>query len=280
MANKGIFVVLMGAVFALVFFRADCAAQIRGARVHDKVVSLSPEEADSNWEKFKKSGIACDYCMDFKISHAPRRGQEVEYVGEIFGAKANALGEEKMRIRIKKSDSDKFEDWLLVFSPDRRQVWKFEGGKAREISELDIPICGGLLVSPFDFMMPFKSWKSNYEGSGRIGQAVHFYSLVPENPGGGGKIEKVVVALTREFNSPAQVETFGKGGEEKVLSLGSVKKIDGLWMMLQFELLDKASRDRDTLRFTAAKVRAKLDPDVFSPDNLGKVPNKPALDKL
>ena len=93
------FTILVGALIALIFV-SEVSAQIR--RGHDKVVELTTQEASEMWSKFKSARIAGDYAMGFIITHSPRRGEYVEYVGEIFGTRR---GDETLtRIRVKKVD--------------------------------------------------------------------------------------------------------------------------------------------------------------------------------
>ena len=126
------------------------------------------------------------------------------------------------------------------------------------------PICGGLIYSPIEIMMPYKFWNAQYEGPGRIGQAVHFFILTPPKGERVDGISKVRLALTREFNSPAQMEFFDENGKlSKTMALGSVRKIDGLWIMLEASVRQESTRDKDKLRFDAAKMRADLDKKIF-----------------
>ena len=71
---------------------------------------------------------------------------------------------------------------------------------------------------------------------------------------------------------------FAKGGA-KTVSLGSVKKADGLWIVLELSARDEASRDKDKLRFRAAKFRADLPSSVFDPESAA-VPQIGGMQKL
>ena len=127
----------------------------------------------------------------------------------------------------------------------------------------------GIIYSPFDVLMPFKTWKSTYYGPGRVARAVHFYDLMaPENFSG---ISKIRVALSREFNAPFQTEYFDKDGDvSRVLSLGSVKKFDEKWIVKELEMFDKNSRDRDTIKIVSAKFLDKFPAGVFEVNELSK----------
>lgn len=275
----------MGALFALIFVSAPSVWAQRTSRTHDKVHEISDDDARERWLKFASSGIDCDYRMAFKIRHSPRKGESSNHVGEIYGMRFGS--EERMRIIIKDPVTSKYGnlvEFLIINSPIKKEIWKF-GNKLEKIpeSEWGAPILGGLIISPFDLMMPYKNWAAKYDGAGRIGQAVYFYILKPtENETCG--IEKIRVALTREFNSPAQVVAYLKDAPNapaKSLTLGAVKKIDGYWSVLEFDMRNEITRDKDTLRFTAAKMRAEFSSEIFQPENLGRaIKNPPTMDSL
>lgn len=269
----------MSALAALIFV-FDASAQPRRP-VNDKVAPLSKREAAERWAEFSSAKLA-DYCMSFSISHNPRRGESVFYDGLIFGSERD--GAALTRIRIKKSGdpSAKFADFILKNTPRGSEIFTAENGKWKKIPESEWfkPMLGGLVYSPFDILMPYRFWEARYDSAGRIGQAVYFFALAaPEGFKGG--VSKVVLALTRDFNAPAQTEIFGGDGKlVKTVSLGSVKKVDGLWIMRESSARDELSRDKDILRFRAAKLRAALPASVFSTDAAPTAPETPELKAL
>ena len=126
------------------------------------------------------------------------------------------------------------------------------------------PLVEGLIYSPFDLLMPYTNWQAVYVGGGRIGQAVYFFDLVPPTKDIAKEISRVRIAITREFNSPAQTEIFdAKGDVVKKVSLGAVKKFDGVWLVRQMFARDEKSRDKDKLEFRSASVRTIIDSSVF-----------------
>ena len=272
----------MSTAFMVLIFVSGASAQV--SRRNDKVATLSPDDAAQRWAQFSQSRPMADYCMKFTLTHIPRKAVEVVFNGEIFGAQIGVNS--YMRIRIWKADEvNNAVDYILLDSPVSCKVWRAEADKFIEVPKKDWskPMCKGLIYSPFDFLTPFKSWKSSYDGAGRIGQAVHYFILTPEKNADNrvSDISKVRVALTREFNSPAQIETFDASGElAKTMSLGSVRKVDGLWIMLEADMRDDISRDKDKLRFTAAKLRANIPAEVFDTAIPVAVPQIPLLESL
>jgi hypothetical protein len=101
-------------------------------------------------------------------------------------------------------------------------------------------------------------------GGGRIGQAVYFFDLVPPTKELAKEISRVRVAITREFNSPAQTEIYGANGDiMKKVTLGSVKKFDGLWVLREMSARDEKTRDKDKLEFRSGAVKTIIDSSVF-----------------
>lgn len=270
----------MGALIALIFV-SESVAQIR--RGNDRVVELTTQEASEMWGKFKSAKIAGDYVMDFTITHSPRKGENVEYTGEIYGTRR---GDEVLtRIRVKKANQENapVSDFILSNSSRGGVVWKAEGDKFVEVSKADWfkPLVDGLIYSPFDLLMPYVNWKYVYVGGGRIGQAVYFFDLLPPSKEIAKEVSRVRIAITREFNSPAQTEIYNQEGDvAKKVTLGSVKKFDGLWLVRQMFARDEKSRDKDKLEFRAGAVKTIIDSSVFDPTKKPTTPPRLELKRL
>ncbi len=268
----------MSAAIALIFVSEASAQMNRG---FTKVVELTTTEADKMWSAFKKSKINGDYAMGFTITHSPRRGEDVEYVGEMYGTR---MGDETLtRIRVKKVEpkDSPVSDFILSNHPTECRVWRVNGDKFEEIKKSDWnkPLVEGLIFSPFDLLTPYVHRQHKYVGGGRIGQAVYFFDLVP--PANEKDAKKVRMAITREFNSPAQTQIFGEDGTlEKTVSLGSVKKFDGLWIIHELSARDENSRDKDKLRFRAAIVKTIVPSSVFDPKLKPTEPPRLEMKKL
>ncbi len=281
---------LMGALWALIFV---CVSDAQIRRWDTRVVPLESDDAEKRWNEFKAASTV-DYCMDFRLEHAPRRGESSYYSGTIYSL--NKGHELLTRILIWKSDGDAkaepsskpLADFLLKDSPYGCEVWKYANGAAVKLDKPDWrkPMVEGLLYSPFEIISPYKRWEARYFGPGRIGQAVHYFDLrAPadflKQAGEGVGFDKIRVALSREFNAPVCVEAYGPYNRLlKTLSLGSVKKIDGVWIVSKLELRDDLNRSKDILRFTAAKMKPALPESIFTPQALGKIPEKPLLEEL
>ena len=273
------FAFILGAVFALIFL-PEASAQIR--RDNDKVAEISVEEAAKRWRDFSGSKIAGDYCMTFTIAHRPRKGDETRYEGEIFGTVRGGATLTRIRVKSLGAPDSEYADFILANSPRGSSVFRAESGKFVKVPEADWfkPLFAGLVYSPFDLLMPYVNWGAAYVGAQRMGQAVYVYDLA--TPANFSKeISKVRAAITREFNSPAQTQIFSTGGDSlKTVSLGSVKKVDGLWIMYEAEARDDVSRDKDKLRFREAKLNAVLDGSIFDAGAPVSSPARPDLKRL
>lgn len=232
----------------LIFLPEVFAQHVRKSRF-DTGIDLSPAAASERWAEFASARLAGDYCMTFKIEHRPRRAKEVYYSGYMLGGERPDGTYTRVHIQ-QLSDATNSADYILKSSPKGSMVWKFQDGAFVEVPKADWlkPMCKGLVYSPFDLLMPYKFWKCEYAGAGRIGQAVHLYNL--KNPDFSGII--VEVALTRDFNAPAKISIIGASCD-KTARLGSVKRIGDVWITREASAKDDISKDSDILRFTAAK---------------------------
>lgn len=257
----------------------------RARRVDTSVRPLSADDAKERWEEFLVSRPVKDYCFKFDMAHLPRKSEAVEYFGYVWGRHLSG-GTYSMRLKIsQKSDAGKSAEFLFVSKNGVCRMFKKTGGKVEEIPHSDWfkPILDGLVYTPFDFAAPYKKWKSNYAGPGRVGRAVHFFDMRPDaefaekNP----NLKKVRIALSREFNAPFYTEYYGEGeSPERALMLDSIKKIGDVWFMKEIEMQDKKNRDKDKMKIVAIKFFDSLSPEIFDVENFGKEIENPILEEI
>lgn len=272
------------ALAAVWLFAAGVSHAQRSRNLSEVVHPLTPEDAAERWAEFAASRPADGYCFDFEIEHMPRRGESTFHSGSIWGRHISS-DTFLQRIEINSKDPAKSAAAYLILSRGgAARVYAFDGSSVSEIppEKWREPLLNGLIYSPFDLLAPYKGWPAAYAGPGRIVKAVHFFDLVPgaedaaANPG----LKKVRVALSREFNAPFQTEFFGPSGVERVLSLDSVKKVEGNWIARRIEMSDKVSRDKDRISITAAKFTDAIPSETFSPETLGARAARPELESL
>ena len=270
--------------FALVLAAAPASAQ-RSRRADTSVRPLSIEDASARWAEFLANRPMRDYAFKFSLSHLPRKSDAAEYEG-LFWGKHFSGDTFFMRLKIwRKSEESAAEEFLFVSENGECKMFKKSCGRAEQIPQSDWfkPILAGLIYSPFDFATPYKKWAANYAGPGRVGRAVHFFDMRPDekfaaqNP----QIKKVRIALSREFNAPFYTEYYGEGGEpSRTMLLDSIKKIDGVWFMKEMEMQDKSSRDKDKMKICAIKFYESLPLEIFTEKSLEDGIETPALDEI
>lgn len=251
-------------------------AQSRNRNKSEIVRDLAPEEATARWSEFLRSRPAKDYVFAFELEHLPRTSESTIYTGVILG---KYLSSKNFLLRVdisKKDDSQNFKKFVIANRNGVQNVIVYDGKNFKFLTNEDeflTPLLEGLIYTPFDLLMPFKSWECKYAGAGRVGRAVHFYDLLaPENfSKEKANLSKVRVALSREFNAPFETQYFDKVGEiSKVVNLDSVKKIDDNWIVKKIEIVDKKSKDKDRITIIDAKFFDSLESEFFTKDALSK----------
>ena len=260
----------------MLIFLTAADAQITKRPRFDTGVNLTEAVAAQRWSEFVSNSLAGDFCMAFRISHRPRRGEDVKYAGLFMGSQRGDCIYTRIEVA-PLAAPEKTECFIFKNSPRGSSVWKLENGAFRELSRAEwfAPLCGGLLYAPFDLMMPYKFWSAKYAGSGRAGQPVNFFELSSADfPN-----RMVEVALSKDFNAPVRARIFEGGRAQKTARLGSVKKVGDVWIMREASVKDELSKDADALVFTAAKFKISLPQEVFSPDSNARV-KPPQMEKF
>ncbi len=272
---RNFFTTFLSTFIVLIFLSVANAQSIKRPRF-DSGVDLSQEAASERWHNFISSGLGGDYCMLFEIKHRPRRGEEIKYIGSMFGAQRGNVVFTRISVAPASHPKD-LSVFILKNSPTSAEVWKFNSGKFEKLSKEDWfkPMLNGLIYSPFDLLMPYKFWSPKYVGAERVGQAVHSYDLTSAD----FPARTIRVSLTRDFNAPAQIQVFDGSENTRTARLGSVKRVDGLWIMREASVKDEVSKDKDILKFTHAKLNLRLNISIFSPDSKAEI-ELPALPKL
>ncbi|MBO6101965.1 MAG: outer membrane lipoprotein-sorting protein [Opitutales bacterium] len=277
-------------IFAALILAAASAlpafGQARKSNKAAQVRDISQADAARRWSEFLESRPSGDYVFKFELEHMPRQSESAMYEGEIFGKYFSAQNF-LMRVEIRPAQSpEKTKKYLLKKIGGKIGVWEESAGKIKKLDDPRDwlrPMLEGLIYTPFDVLMPFKSWPCKYAGAGRAMRAVHFFDLcAPDGfPKGEADLSRVRVALSREFNAPFQTEYFDAKGEvSKAVNLSSVKKIDGNWIVKKIETLDKKSRDKDKITILRAGFFDALDPKIFDESALAEPAKIPELKEL
>jgi hypothetical protein len=232
-------------------------------------------QARSLLEQFRGAGLAAgDFYVAFDLTQMPRHGAERTVPGRLWGGKV--AGGVAMRIEI--GDAPEGPSRLLVRNGAAAAVWTAAtagGGGATPVlgaAVLD-PISPGIEITPFDLQMPYLYWPDvRVTGLNRIrGRPAYAFLFRPPSgsPSGGRAPAAVRVYIDTEFDRPLEVDLIGADGAlQKTLSLLDLKKVDGQWLLSEFDVRNEITRDKTRFQMTAAALGLAFGPGTLSPSGL------------
>jgi hypothetical protein len=281
---KNFFQLLVGiSVFWLLGFSLARAQPRRSDEIVEPTpVALNAADAAKELSDFRHGRLDGDFCLQFNLTHLPRRGDEVHYTGTAWGT-WNEQGP-VTRFRLcqtplppapgQPATLPVYWEWLVQNGPSPR-IWVLEPGAkaAREVlpAQWRAPLFPGTDYTPFDLLMPFLYWDdSAYTGPARIlGRGVDIFTLKPpaaEQPAGIGSVH---VAIDRELGKLVRIEQLDpKGVQTREFDLDSIAKVQGQWMVQTCELQNVVAHDYDRFEVKSAALKLKLDAAVFDPAHL------------
>lgn len=229
--------------------------------------------------QFRQTGIAGDYYLDFELRTLPRRGEEKQFRGQMWGSR-NPVG---AVTRVILADSSGKEQRLLVQNGGQAAVWRLGNEKAFALDASSVfePLIAGVNISAFDLQMPFLYWPGvTLEKITRMrGRPAHLFVFRPpsefaaKNP----ELGAVRAYLDTQYNAPTQVESLDRNGRvTKTLTLLDLKKVGEQWIPKSFEVRDEKTRDKTRLIVTGAALNLSLPSSTFLADHL--VENVPPPD--
>lgn len=240
---------------------------------------LKSKEADAVLNAFRAYRLPSDYCLRFEIVHKPRKSDdETVYAGTMWGSYND--GGNILRLHIGKAGTpESRQKRFLIQSGKNPVLWELNAnGVAEKVDAAGTqPFFADLIFTPFDLQTPFLFWENyKYDETRRYrARPVHFFHMFPPksfeavNP----EIGSVRIGFDRVYNALVKAEVRDKDGETvKSFSLGSVRKIQGMYSFEELELRDEKTRDRDTLVVRAAALHLRISENYFDPKNLGKTP--------
>lgn len=263
----------------LIFVLGFCALSVPAvAQMRDfGLKQLKDEQATAVLEAFRAYRFPSDYCMRFDIVHKPRKSDdETVYSGTMWGS-YNASGA-VIRLHIGKAGAKPDEQKrFLIQSGKQPALWQLnaEGKAERMEASATVPFFADLIFTPFDLQTPFLFWENyKYDETRRYrARPVHFFDMFPPeafakaNPA----IGSVHIGFDRVYNALVKVEVRDQDKKTlKTFSLGSVRKIQGMYSFEELELRDETTRDRDTLVVRAAALHLAIPKAYFDAENLGK----------
>jgi hypothetical protein len=222
---------------------------------------------------FRGMGITGDFYLEFKLRVMPRRGEEREISGRLWGSR----NESGAVSRISLANGEDGERRLLLQNGTTPAAWEWTPGAARPaamgIGDLFAPLVPQTQISIFDLQMPYLYWEDFvFEGVSKIrGRPAHTFLLYPpaEFTAGFPGLSAVRVHLDTQFMALVQSELLDeKGLPYKSMAVLDLKKIDEQWMVKTIDLRDERSRDKTRFQVTGAALGLELAGNVFARDGL------------
>jgi len=222
-------------------------------------------------ERFRDSGPAEPYYLEFQLQTIPRRGDVRITRGRLWGAREGG----GLVLRLCVWDAAGGEHRFLLRNGPEPAGWSFSAGAVVPLAYGDMskPLVEGVEVTPFDMQMPYLYWPDVRAGKvtrvlGR--PARQFVFSPPRGPSGGASGPAGVRAyFDTEFNEPVQTELLASDGSvTTTLSLVDLKRVGKQWIPREVDVRDESTRDKTRIFVTAAALGLDLSPALFLPEEL------------
>jgi hypothetical protein len=235
-------------------------------------------------ERFRATGPAGDYYLEFELHALPRRGEQKVYRGQLWGTRNDQGAISRVELKDAAGQSHR---WLLQ-NGESAAVWtRVAAGQAGPLPEsaLLTPLIPGVELSAFDLLMPYLYWPDfELTRIDRIrGRPAHTFmfrapaTFAKAHP----DVAFVRAYLDTQFNALMQAERLNANGQVlTTFSLGELKKIGEQWIIKSIDLRNEASRDKTRFLVTAVALGLDLSPGIFEPARLTTDAPLPRTDQL
>lgn len=235
---------------------------------------VDPAEARAAIEQVRRQGIAGDYFLEFNLRVMPRRGEERNIPGRLWGSRNQQGALSRVAVTL----TEAVERRLLIQSGRESAVWRWDtGGTVEQLGPASPfePIVPATQLTAFDLQMPFVYWeKFDYQGLTRFkGRPAHIIIMRPPAPFSSKypEITGVRVYLDTQFNALVQTELLGaRNAILKTLSLVDLKRIGEQWIPKTFDVRDDRTRDKTRLEVTAAGLNLDFSHTLFESAHLAE----------
>ncbi len=233
-------------------------------------------------EVFRRAGIPGEYYLEFDLRIFPRRGDERDVPGRLWGGR-NAAG---AVTRVAFSLAEGGERRLLLQNGEDARVWSLDTAGATPVTRLVDSfeaLVPGVELTAFDLLMPYIYWSDwKLERLTRVrSRPTHVFlfrppaSFAAQHP----EIQGVRAYLDTQFNVPVQTELLGaKDQILRTLSLVDLVKVSDQYIPKSVDFRNEVTRDKVRFQVTAAALNQALPSGVFDPEQLSlaaPVPLKP-----
>ncbi len=241
--------------------------------------TIDQEEGRRRINEFRNFRYSGDICFNFTLINKSCRGHEERYTGTLWSTWNNQGPVTRVELTPGQSPGSSSLRLLIQNGPAPK-IWRL--GEENKIYPLPeqawfSPLFNNIAYTPFEFSLSFLFWPEfTYQGpqkvKGRVAQV--FIMLPPANlvqaiPNLGG----MHLAMDMEYNVLLQADMLNKSNESvKSIRLNSFKKVNGEYIIKQFDVIDNVTGDKTRFEVDSAALGLSIDPSYFLPENLA-LPN-------
>lgn len=263
--------------------RAFCFLLLASPLLLWSAVPPRPDAAQAGelLRQFREAGVPGQYYLEFELRALPRRGEERQYRGRLWGTR-NAQGPVT---RVEVTDESGLRRRFLLQGGPRAAVWRSEGGVVTELrgDEVLRPVVPGVELTPFDLQMPFLYWDdATLLAPERVrGRAAHAFVFKAPPGAAAPSVAAARVYLDAQFNALLQYDLLdARGSVLRSFALVSLKTIEQRTLPKTVDFRNEVTRDKARLQFTSAALGLDLGGTLFSPEELGRDVAPPAGRRL
>jgi len=269
------------AVLASALLSAATASAQNADFGFDDYAPLTADKAAEAIAGFRGYRDTADQRLRFTLTHAPRRGDETVYTGELC---MTWTGDGRMvRVEIGRRDEPAAaRRRYLITDGTHPAVYTLSGGRAVAADAGALkPLLPGLIFTPYDLQLPFVRWDYKYRKTERFrGRRTDYFRMTPTADAAKAypEVSRVELGFDHAYNALMRATTYDR--EDRALreiSAETFGKIAGRWTIVEMRLRDETTRDADTLRVDTAALGITLPRAVFTPEGLAApLPETPA----
>jgi len=233
--------------------------------------------------RFRESGPARPYYLEFILREMPRRGADWSIPGRLWGSRNEAGSVLRIELDGKRpGEARRF----IVQNGARAAVWAYDPSHPERSAGRAAPaesLAPQLEITPFDLQMPYFYWPdARLMGVTRIrGRPAHQFLFTPPAGFPVKELAAVRAYLDTQFNAPVQTELLGADGQPRtILSLVDLKKVGDEWIPKDIEIRNERTRDKTRFSVTGAALGLDLLPELFQPGSLTEAVSPPAADRI
>ncbi|MBS0662147.1 MAG: hypothetical protein JSR48_02710 [Verrucomicrobia bacterium] len=232
----------------------------------------SQEEGRRVLEVFRRAGIPGEYYLEFDLRIMPRRGEERDVPGRLWGGRHGDGAVTRVAFSLPSGGERR----LLLQNGEDARVWCRDTADASPVTRMvDAfePLMPGVELSAFDLLMPYLYWTDwKLERLARVrSRPTHVFLFRPPAAWAAQHPETrgVRAYLDTQFNVPVQTELIGDQGQVlRTLSLVDLVKVSDQYIPKSVDFRNDVTRDKVRFQVTAASLNYPLPAAVFDPEQL------------